>query len=477
MMSANENAWPMQAVNAVSVWLTRGNIEVIPVDGDQVRVDSQNWSGLASAATLEQAAGWLMVHEWDDHQPPIDLTLSLPREKAWVLELSTGHGNVHAEGVKARFLVAVGHGDIEMTGCQGVFVVKAGSGSVDLEGCSEQDVPERPADPQLQPDFQAPAGAAAGPKIPEPRDWFDWGPVEWKDWGLQIGDQARVWARQFGHFWNQFEWQWPKSGVNLRTGKGDIHLSGIEARSCRVRASSGDLQFEGGAVTNLSASTSRGDLAVLSVYPGGAWELQSTHGDLRLGLPADAQARLDAATRQGDVRSEIALVRVARPGPESRHGGRMVGSLGPSEGARATIGLQTLRGDIDIRLWPPSRQPAPPPSAAAAEQNREPEPAATGPEPAGPTAAGIVDLARQPVADPAPAPASGAAAPTAAEPAQAVPAAPADPAMTILQALSEGKISVDEAERLLKALPQGSTEAQPAADKARRAGFLRILGG
>ena len=48
----------------------------------------------------------------------------------------------------------------------------------------------------------------------------------------------------------------------------------------------------------------------------------------------------------------VPLVRVARPGPEARRGGRMVGTLGQSEGKPAQVTLVVANGDIRIDLQP-----------------------------------------------------------------------------------------------------------------------------
>jgi hypothetical protein len=60
------------------------------------------------------------------------------------------------------------------------------------------------------------------------------------------------------------------------------------------------------------------------------------------------------ATRNGNIDSEIPLVRVTRQGPESHSGSRMVGTIGPaSEGKVPELYISAGHGNIDIKSSPP----------------------------------------------------------------------------------------------------------------------------
>jgi hypothetical protein len=66
-------------------------------------------------------------------------------------------------------------------------------------------------------------------------------------------------------------------------------------------------------------------------------------------MRADANAHLDAQTSFGQIHSDFALVRVGRSGSMSFNGTRMVGSLGPAE-PDINVVLRTSRGQIELRL-------------------------------------------------------------------------------------------------------------------------------
>jgi hypothetical protein len=138
----------------------------------------------------------------------------------------------------------------------------------------------------------------------------------------------------------------------------------------------------------------------------------------------------------------------------------MVGTMGSAEAARAEISLATLHGDIEILRGKASRRvPAAQPAASQPDQVWQmppanppvppvppvppipPQPESPPVEP-DPTAEGIVDLANQVI--PEAGPGVGVEQPAAGEPVQA------DPVMAILQALREGTISIEEADRLIE---------------------------
>jgi hypothetical protein len=135
----------------------------------------------------------------------------------------------------------------------------------------------------------------------------------------------------------------------------------------------------------------------------------------------------------------------------------MVGTMGLAEAARAEISLTTLHGDIEILRGKATRRaPAAQPAASQPGQAWQmppatppvppvppipPQPASPPVEP-DPTAEGIVDLVNQVI--PEAGPGVGVEEPAASEPIQA------DPVMAILQALRDGTISIEEADRLIE---------------------------
>ncbi len=451
-MSEIKQTWSADAFDAISIAAFDGQFEIQGTDGDQVELAGEFEKRFGRDLKLEPTARWLQLHLWESmwgHAGEAQFTLRLPKKKAWVVELYAGRGQVEVSGVQARLRVMLGKGEIEIHDCRGVFNLASGKGEVEMERCTEAEMPARPPMPEPgAPEFQAPPmphgpGATGefhfhfgqGPrmrhhmKMDGPWNWCGFDTGDWEEWGLQFGEQARAWAEQFAsQFVGRSDWLPEKAGVSIQMGKGEAELEEIDAKSCTVRLGNGDAKIEDGRVETLNVTLSHGSLECKSVLPVSEWDIQVHRGDIHLELPSNTQARLDVATRHGDIDSEVPLVRVGRPGPEARHGGRMVGTIGPAEGNLAQVSLTAMSGDVEIKL-----------QKSASKYSGRP--------------ASEYATASQPVAETAPASAQASdAARAVAEDKPAATTPKYDSQMAILQALSEGKISVAEAEELLKSL-------------------------
>ena len=216
-------------------------------------------------------------------------------------------------------------------------------------------------------------------------------------------------------------WQAGDGGAHeIKTGSGDVALRDARAQGLEVTTGRGDCALRQVALGSLRAKTGYGDIVVEGDPLGGQWEVRTGKGDLALTLPTTVAARVEAATRHGSVRSELPQVKVARPGPVSQHGGRTIVVIGDEP--RAEIRLETNKGDISVRA-------AGVMSTAVAVERQ-------------PTGAEIETTYAVRVEQPVP----------------SSPVAPKGPdkssALTILESLSRGEISVDEAETLLRSLEQ-----------------------
>jgi hypothetical protein len=233
--------------------------------------------------------------------------------------------------------------------------------------------------------------------IEEPESWGDW--EEWADWGGEFGEKFL--RKFFG------ETGGSNRGINIQVGKGDVNLEDIDIKSCYIRTAQGDARIKQGRIGAFDMKIISGDIVCESCLPAGDWLIRTNRGDVRLSLPSDTAARFDLTTRHGDIQSKTPLVRVTRQGPESWHGSRMVGTIGnKTEGKIPEIDVTTLNRDIEIKTES-SRSPYY--NISEKEQNMTTNPASQ---------TGAVYNSE----------------------------------LEILTALSDGKINVDEAERLLREL-------------------------
>lgn len=208
------------------------------------------------------------------------------------------------------------------------------------------------------------------------------------------------------------------AGHEIKTGSGDVALRDARAQGLEVTTGRGDCTLQQVALRSLRGKTGYGDFVIEGDPLGGQWEVRTGKGDLTLALPATAAARVEAATRHGSVRSELPQVKVARPGPVSQHGGRTIVVIGDEP--RAEIRLETTKGDISVRA-------AGTPSTAVT----------VGRQPADMEAETMYAVRVE-------------------QPVQPMVVAEKESdkrsALTILESLARGEISVDEAETLLRSL-------------------------
>jgi hypothetical protein len=435
-MSQIQQTWALDAFDAVSILASSGQFTITGSDSDQVVLESEDGTFYLQDLFLQINQSWLQIRLPDEHHNASLLILRLPKRKAWVVDLSTWWGKIEVSHLDVRLQASLGEGDLAVIDCRGVLSLSCAKGKVTLDRFTELGVPERPPMPvqTAAPNF----GPGMDPKQPgDPWDWSDWGSREWTDWGLRFGEQARNWALQFSQMFGPVDRMNPNAGIYLHISKGDGDLRQISARSCSIFLSKGNLKLEGGQIHDLSLRAAHSNVDCKSILPVGSWGIKTNHGNVLLALPANTQSRIDAAARNGDIRSDAPLVRVPRPGPESGHAVRMVGNIGQSKGDTAQISLAVTHGNIKIELQKDRS------SYSYAEPNIRPE-------------AEVPPVDRK--MEPEPVTGLQEAAPLQVNPSpsdrpvqNSTPKAQ-DTQLAILQALSDGAISVDEAEQLLKNL-------------------------
>ncbi|HZG68653.1 MAG TPA: DUF4097 family beta strand repeat-containing protein, partial [Herpetosiphonaceae bacterium] len=198
--------------------------------------------------------------------------------------------------------------------------------------------------------------------------------------------------------------------AELQTSHGRIEVGSPRRLQLRAQTGHGDIQIGDGSLDALQLQTNAGRVHCVADLAPGRHELTTGNGDVVLRMRADANAHLDAQTSFGQIHTDFALVRVGRSGSMSFNGTRMVGSLGPAE-PDVNVVLRTSRGQIELRLKEgvsPRYEPVPvAPSRAGDQEQSEP---------------------RQPEA-----------------------AQQRDPehVLTVLRALAEGTLSLEEADALL----------------------------
>jgi hypothetical protein len=340
-MPRMEHVWPALDFDAFSIKTQDCNMDVQGIDGDQVRLKGDGDDRSFRNVRISPAGRWLCIYALG-HTGDFHLSLQLPRNKSWTIDFTSGHTNFKAIDTQARFNLMFGKGDIKIENCRGAFSVVSGNVDVKLKQFTETEIPEVLSysleEPPLKPD--------------KPESWPDWFGEYWNDIGFVFG--VKMAKNFFGPP------QKHNHGISLKTGHGDFVLEEMDVRSFVVKSARSDIKLKGGRVTDLDIDITRGDIECHACEPGGDWNMKATQGDIKLSLLADTTARLDAATRHGDIHSRTPLVRVTRQGPESWHGSRMVGTVGNDTHDKVPdIRLVTQHGDINIDTLPVSSSKRP----------------------------------------------------------------------------------------------------------------------
>jgi len=132
---------------------------------------------------------------------------------------------------------------------------------------------------------------------------------------------------------------------------GAVHIEGVEG-ALTVDHQHGDVNVQGAAAP-VEATIQNGDVRVLfqSVPADGDMLLETSNGDLHLGLPPDASAQIDAQTDVGTIRTQGLTFTTEQFAPINA-GARYDAQLG--EGG-PTIELRTQNGSITLRAVAPTQ--------------------------------------------------------------------------------------------------------------------------
>lgn len=231
---------------------------------------------------------------------------------------------------------------------------------------------------------------------------------------------------------------------SLKTGRGDIVATDLQGAQLSATTGHGEIIL-GGRLAGAKLDTGHGEIACRIDAAEGEFDLQTGSGDITLDLLEGVEARVDATTHHGRVESDLPLVRVGTSGPTGRFSQRLVGTVGGSQ-PRAKLLLHTHRGNIQIGR-PAGRTEG----SATVSQVRGEGPAAIYPGPTELQSPGVALLN-----PPEPAGADHADSPNVEEsPTEIDESAERHLSLEaeILESVSQGELSVDEALVLLERIP------------------------
>ena len=337
-MAKMEYTWPAKSFDAIGIRGRDAKITVRGTDADDVRLESNSSEKHAAKLNVDQLGCWLWISTPVSSRN-IQLTLLLPKQKAWLIDLYARNVDFQAENIQARLNLILGKGEVRLKDCRGTFSLASGNANVMLKRFSEEEVPEMPPLPEGE----------RGKSRKSPGIYMNWAKDDWSQWGLEFSE------KMVKGFLGQKGGAGQHQGINIKVGRGDFQIEDTDAETCVIKAARSDVKMKTMRISKLDLNVIRGDIESDACIPGDDWKIKTHSGNISLSLPSDINARIDAATRHGDVKSVTPLVRVTRQGPEPWHGRRMVGIIGSVPDKKAIvpeIHLSVLRGDIKIETKP-----------------------------------------------------------------------------------------------------------------------------
>ena len=337
-MSRSEYFWPGPEYSAIQIKAGRCNINIEGNPDDRIAFNGNLDNNAVRNLIVDSGGGWLFFDFRRQHND-FKLNLKLPVNKTWTLKISTAKGDINLRNIRGGCQALLGNGSLGIENCRGQLTLMTGKGDIKIKNFQQVDIPEAPP---------VPKDLSQSTPFNDEQDKISEQEVGWEI--EDMGSKLMTRVANSKRFWNIGSPTSPERGLNLKVIRGDVQLDEVEFERCSINAARGDLKIQKGRCGFLEGDLHKGNIEIDSALGGMDWNLATHHGNIRLALAADVAARMDIATRLGDIRSEIPLVKVARKGPLSCYNNRMVGLLGQDKGGQiAVLRLSTVHGNIEIK--------------------------------------------------------------------------------------------------------------------------------
>jgi DUF4097 and DUF4098 domain-containing protein YvlB len=339
-VSKQENNWPSESIDAVSIRAAHCKLAMQGINGDKVELKYDFDDRPMNNIRLEVSDRKLNIDLSSVGGHP-ELLLRFPKTKAWNITVYCGKAEVNICEIRSRFNLMTGNGDIYIEQCSGTFMLGAGKLNARIKQFTQEAIPcdrtntEQALEPQI---------------VKSKFDWQKWAESDWPIWGEEIAEKITSWALRPAVFFVGSRLSGKSAGISIQAGHGNIEIEGIDAELCLIKADKGSVEIKEARIADFDINLSRGDIECKAILPLQNWNFKTIRGDISLSIPSNVAARLDMATRNGNINSSIPLVRVNRQGPESYGGSRMVGATVKSADEKTPeLKAVTLHGNIEIK--------------------------------------------------------------------------------------------------------------------------------
>jgi hypothetical protein len=346
-MSHVEHAWRGLEYDAIRIHASRCQIVLESSPDEHIVMHSELDSHPTRNLNIISGGRWL-IFDFLSYHGDTKLHLALPVHKTWTFRMSASRGEIELRRLQGSGQILLGRGKLKMDHCRGRYTILTGRADIQIDRFQQTEVPQVPPLPK---DFERYSLTAEGEPFSRARD-------DWESWGEEMGARMRAWVLNSENFLGPGALNSPVRGLNLRTAHGDIHIKETEFDSCSVSLIKGNLEIQNGLTGALETDIHHGETRIKTIVKGSDWNLKSGHGNIQLELDPAKAVRMDMATRNGDIKSSVPLVKVTRQGPDNCRGIRMVGTLGKESNHQpAVLRLSTVRGDIELKSFTANQRP------------------------------------------------------------------------------------------------------------------------
>ncbi|HUX86996.1 MAG TPA: DUF4097 family beta strand repeat-containing protein, partial [Chloroflexota bacterium] len=351
-----ERVFSAEALQAIEITLRRGNVLIETGQVDSVMVIAELGSGTSEAdLQFEESSGTLRIQQvgpagvFGGLGPlgdfglsqlgfpigRIDLRLTIPSPPPRFF-VTTGLGTVNVADWTGEVKVQSGKGEIILGSGKGQVDVKSGMGAVHVAGFSERCAIATGMGDVIVDSGQGAVTVQSGLGRICLADVT--GKVE-----AQTGKGDITLDRAFGN-------------AELKTGFGEIQVHAARGLAVDAKTGKGGLEFAGD-FESIQARSGFGGVVIRAEDLRGSVDVTTGRGGIEVDLATTIAIRIDAASRRGNIESQVPLVRVGQPGPEGFFSQRMVGTLGEGD-IKKSIRLRSGAGNIGIRTWTVAEAPA-----------------------------------------------------------------------------------------------------------------------
>jgi hypothetical protein len=316
----------------LTIKLEKGDLRLRTVDGPGPEWSFEFSSKEEIPPDVRREGSRLVIEQtrrdgWHHHGRRMDVELTVPAEVS-VYELNTGHGKAEIEGTSGRLRLNSGHGGVQLRRGSGSAEIDTGHGGLEIDG------------------FNGPLHLNTGHGHVQILDHEGEADLRTGHGRIDIQRHNGRLRATSGH--GDVQVVDAGGSIELKSGHGSVEVANPRELKLEVKNGMGGVRIEGGSLLGLHVRTGKGNVECAAALQPGQYDVNTGMGNIAFGLADGGSVRVDLQTSFGAIDSDLPLVQVGRSGPMGFGGGRMVGSIGEGD-PLVELTLRSGKGNIALR--------------------------------------------------------------------------------------------------------------------------------